>query len=123
MTVPNATALPVLHEIRHALRCFKNRGQETTIDLQSLPFAPGDEERLLSFLGDGEVTVQIDALGTTHIRESEFPGVWVIDHYNPDNQRIALQLEIAETPKILRSQWADVDEGLARLEQELRVME
>jgi hydrogenase-1 operon protein HyaF len=104
------------------LRFSPNWGR-TTIDLQSVPFAPGDQQRLLSFLGDGEVTVLIDALGKTHIRESEFPGVWIVDHYNPDNQRIALQIEVAESPKIMRAQSADVDAGLMRLEQELRVME
>jgi hydrogenase-1 operon protein HyaF len=123
MTLSNATALPVLHEIHHALQRFRDQGREVTIDLLSLPFGPGDLERLLSFLGEGEVTAQIDALGKSHIRECEFPGVWIVDHYNPDNQRIALHIEVAETPRILRSQGADIGEGLERLEQELRITE
>ncbi len=123
MTLSNETTLPVLHQIRHALLLLMEQKRETTIDLRALPFAPGEEERLLAFLGEGEVTVRMDALGKTRICESEFPGVWIVDHYNPDDQRIALQIEITEIPRILRSQRVDVDQGLGRLEQELRTME
>ena len=71
-------ALPILHEIRHGLRRLADSGESSRIDLQALPFGPGDEDRLLHFLGSGEVQAQINALGPTQISETVFPGVWLV---------------------------------------------
>ena len=43
-------------------------GEPTRIDLAALPFGPGDEKRLLGWLGRGEVSATIDALGPTRRR-------------------------------------------------------
>lgn len=109
-------ALPVLHEVRHALRRLVESGETTVIDLHSMPFGPGDEEDLLAALGTGEVAAQLDALGESRITETTYPGVWVVDHYNTHGKRIAFQIEITTVPSVLVAQAADMADGLQRLE-------
>ena len=42
-----------------------------------------------------------------------------MDHYNPEQVRIALQIEVTEVPTVLRSQREDVVDGLDRLAEQL----
>jgi hydrogenase-1 operon protein HyaF len=112
-------ALPILHEIRHALQRFAASGERTVIDLRAIPFGPGDEERLLEALGTGEVEATLNALGPTRVWETAFPGVWLVDHHNADDERLVLQVEIAAIPDILRAQPQDVLDGLATLDARL----
>jgi len=109
-------ALPILHEIRHGLHRLSGGGEPTLIDLHALPFGPGDEERLLELLGRGEVEADIDALGPTRVWETAFPGVWLVDHRNAQGERLALHIEIASVPEILRSQSEDIADALTRLD-------
>jgi hydrogenase-1 operon protein HyaF len=109
-------ALPILSEIRHALARLADGGEPTRIDLAALPFGPGDEERLMALLGEGEVTATVDALGPTHVRETRFPGVWIVDYANTDDQRVALHIEVAEVPQILCAQRADIADALTEVD-------
>jgi hydrogenase-1 operon protein HyaF len=108
--------LPLLHEVRHALERLLRTGESTTIDLRAIPFGPGDEERLLSLLGEGEVVATLDVLGRTTVRESRFSGVWIVDHYNSEAERIAFQLEVIEIPVLLRAQTEDMYQSLDALD-------
>ncbi|WP_260291592.1 hydrogenase expression/formation protein [Sedimenticola hydrogenitrophicus] len=108
--------LPLLHEVRHALERLLRTGESTIIDLRAIPFGPGDEERLLSLLGEGEVAATLDALGRTTVRESRFSGVWIVDHYNSEAERIAFQLEVIEIPALLRAQTEDMYQSLGALD-------
>jgi hydrogenase-1 operon protein HyaF len=112
-------ALPILGEIRHAVARLAETGEATRIDLASIPFGPGDEDRLLELLGRGEVQATVDALGPTRIWETRFPGVWLVDYANADDQRLALQIEVDEVPQILRTQPADLDDSLSALDARL----
>jgi hydrogenase-1 operon protein HyaF len=112
-------ALPILGEIRHAVARLAETGEATRIDLASIPFGPGDEDRLLELLGRGEVQATVDALGPTRIWETRFPGVWLVDYANADDQRLALQIEVDEVPQILRTQSADLDDSLSALDARL----
>jgi hydrogenase-1 operon protein HyaF len=109
-------ALPILHEIRHGLKRLVETGENTLIDLKAIPFGPGDEERLLSLLGRGEIEATLDALGPSRIRETSIPGVWVVDHRNADDERIALHIEITTVPEILRTQPQDLQDAVAALD-------
>jgi hydrogenase-1 operon protein HyaF len=109
-------ALPILQQIRFALRQLVESGETTVIDLRSIPFGPGDEERLLAALGQGEVAATVNALGPTRVVETAFPGVWLVDHRNTDDERLVLHVEITWVPEILRAQPDDVADGLAELE-------
>jgi hydrogenase-1 operon protein HyaF len=107
--------VPVLHEIRHALQVLADAGDPTIIDLTAMPFGPGDEERLLTALGEGEVVATVNAIGETRVRETAYPGVWLVEHRAPDEARIALHVEVAEVPFLLRTPREDMVDGLRRL--------
>ena len=111
---------PLLHEIRHALKRLANGEAGTTIDLKSLPLAPGEEERIEATLGTGEVRAEVDALGPTLIQETSYPGVWLTTHKNADDAVVARFIEVTYIPELLRSQPEDIDAGIDRLENELR---
>ncbi len=112
----HSNATPLMHEILHALHRLAGDGESTTIDLKALPFGPGDEEELLTQLGRGEIHVELDSLGRSLIHETAYSGVWLVDHRNADDQRIALQIEITPIPSILLAQSEDVRDAIARLE-------
>ncbi len=111
---------PLLHEIRHALTRLTSGEEGTTIDLKSLPLAPGEEERIEATLGTGEVRAEVDALGPTLIQETSYPGVWLITHKNADDAVVARFIEVTYIPELLRSQPEDIDAGIDRLANELR---
>ena len=110
---------PLLHEIRHALARLLDDDGHTVIDLRSLPLAPGEEERLLDELGQGEVYARLHALGPSEIIETRYPGVWVVVHFNNDNEVIGKVIEVCDTPDLLRSQQEDIRQGLEQLQSQL----
>lgn len=114
--VLTGNAQPILHEVLHALRRLSDTGEPTVIDLQSIPFAPGDEARLLDVLGQGEVEVRMHSLGETRIWESVYSGVWIVDHYNAEGERIAFHVEVSRVPAILQAQDEDIRDGVERLQ-------
>jgi len=109
-------ALPILHEIRHGLQRLDDLGETMLIDLHSMPFGPGDEDRLFALLGRGEVEARLEAFGTTEIWETAVPGTWVVDHRNAEGERIALHVEITTVPDILRTQPQDLRGAVAALD-------
>lgn len=114
---------PLLHEIRHALRRLTNGEEGTVIDLKRLPLAPGEEERIEKTLGKGEVRAQVDALGPTVVEETAYPGVWLTTHRNADEAVVARFIEVTRIPELLKSQPADIDAGIAKLESTLETEE
>lgn len=115
----SGNTVPLLHEIRHALQRFLDAGEETIIDLQSLPMGSADAAQLLDALGPGEVEVRLTALGKSSIRETGIPGVWFIEHFNPESQCIGKFIEVTAVPEILKSQREDIQAGLDRLSEHL----
>ena len=110
---------PLLHEIRHALVKLLADGGHTLIDLRSIPLAPGEEQKLLDKLGQGEVYAQLRALGSTNFVETRYPGVWVVEHFNSNDEVIGKFIEVCEIPDLLRSQQDDIREGLEQLQTQL----
>lgn len=110
---------PLLHEIRHALAQLLEQGDVAVIDLRSLPLAPGEEQHLLDELGHGEVHARLQALGPTEIYETRFPGVWVVVHYNNNDEVIGKFIEVCDIPGLLRSQPEDIQLGLEQLQAQL----
>jgi hydrogenase-1 operon protein HyaF len=111
---------PLLHEIRHALKRLADGEKGTTIDLRSLPLAPGEEERIEAALGEGEVLAELQALGPTLVKETSYPGVWLVTHRNADDVVIARMIEVTLMPEILMSQREDILRGINKLESELQ---
>jgi hydrogenase-1 operon protein HyaF len=111
---------PLLNEIRHALTHLLESGEAGIIDLRGIPLGPGEEEMLEQALGEGEVHATLTALGPSEIRESAYPGVWVVTHYNQDEEIIGKFVEITTIPELLLSQPEDMADGLQRLRDRLR---
>ncbi len=115
----HGNALPILHEILYAMQKLISEGESTTIDLRAIPFGPDDEQQLLKILGCGEIEARLNSLGTSEIWESKYQGVWIIEHKNTLDERIALQLEVTHVPKILHSQASDISDSISRLNDQL----
>jgi len=107
--------VPLLHEIRHGLARWLENGDTTTIDLRGIPMAPGEEARIIDTLGVGEVQARMSALGPSEITETRYPGVWLVTHYNGENEVIGKFIEVCDMPQILKAQTEDIREGLAQL--------
>jgi len=110
---------PLLHEIRHALVKLLDDGGNTVIDLRSLPLAPGEEQKLLDKLGQGEVYARLHALGPSEIVETRYPGGGVVVHFNYDNEVIGKFIEVCDMPRLLCSQQEDIRQGLEQLQTQL----
>jgi len=106
---------PLLHEIRHGLARLLENEAATIIDLRSIPMAPGEEARIIEALGTGEVQAHMSALGPSEIMETRFPGVWLVTHYNSENEVIGKYIEVCDMPQILKAQVEDIRAGLAQL--------
>ncbi len=107
--------LPVLHQICHATDKLIQHNSETLIDLNAMPFAPGEKERLKATLGRGEISIQLNVLGRSELYETQYAGVWWIEHYNSNDNLMAQLIEINWLPAIARSQAEDVHAGLHKM--------
>lgn len=110
---------PLLYEIRHALTELAERGHAHIIDMKALPLTGGDLDAILTALGEGEVRAELGSLGRSEIRETSYPGVWLVTHFDEQGDVKARFIEITRMPAILESQASDIAEGLARLESAL----
>jgi hydrogenase-1 operon protein HyaF len=111
---------PILHEIRHALKELITTEKKRVIDLRSIPLAPGEEEQIIQKLGCGEVQVQLDALGKSEIYETNYKGVWLVTHFNSEDNILGRFIEVTLIPEIIKSQQEDIQESLEQLETELK---
>jgi hydrogenase-1 operon protein HyaF len=118
-TLARDNAWPILHEVRHAVDRLLQTGEGTVIDLRSLPFGATDLEYLLSELGTGELECRLEAFGKSLIRETAYPGVWVVEHFNVADNPIGRFIEVTYVPSILKSDPTDVRSALDRLTERL----
>ena len=107
--------LPLLHEIKHGLDSLIETGKTSIIDLRSIPLAPGEEDKIMNTLGHGEVHAQLNALGLSEVIETQYTGVWIITHFNDENQIISRFIEVTTMPEILCSQTEDIMAAYSRL--------
>ena len=107
---------PLLQEVAEALRQLSVTGQGTTIDLSAMPFSTQDEADLRAHLGEGEVSATVNAFGPTLVQETALPGVWLVEHKDTDERRLAMHLEVAQVPSILVTPIEDIVDGLAVLD-------
>ena len=106
---------PLLNEIKHALDNLIETGHTTIIDLRSIPLAPGEEDKILNTLGQGEVKAQLNALGLSEVIETQYAGVWTVTHYNDEHEIISRFIEVTTMPEILCSQTEDIMAAYSRL--------
>ena len=117
--VVTGNVMPILHQVRHALHDLLETGKAEVIDLRSIPMGPGEEDRLAEALGKGEVEVRMSALGPSEIIETRYPGVWLVTHFNNDNEIIGKFIEICAIPDLVMAQDEDIRAGLVQLNEQL----
>ena len=100
--------MPLLHEVKHAFNKLIESGETTVIDLRSIPLAPGEEDRILQTLGVGEIQAKLNALGPSEITETRYAGIWIVTHYNDEEDIIGRFIEVTMMPEILCSQREDM---------------
>jgi len=106
---------PILHQIRHALEKLLTHQEASAIDLNAMPFAPGEKDKLKETLGEGEIKSQLNVLGRSEIYETQYAGVWWIEHYNSHDNVMGQLIEITWLPELLKSQPEDVEDALSEL--------
>lgn len=121
-TFASGNVEPLLHEVGHALQRLAELGQASIIDLRGVPLAPGEEDRILEFLGEGEVRAQFEANGLSTVNESRFPGVWVVTHHDAAGDIMSRLIEITRTPEILSSQVEELRDSCERFALAVRFM-
>lgn len=112
-----------MHEIHHALQELVAHGTHGMVDVHSRPLSAEELAQLDEFLGEGEIDLTLNVLGTTRVRESGYAGVWHIEHFDGNDQRVGYFIEIGHIPEILRSQCDDIKEGLATMTGVLELVE
>ncbi len=60
----------VLAEIKFALQQLLEQKKSHCIDFRAMPWSPGEEEKLEQYLGRGEISVQLNALGKSTFYET-----------------------------------------------------
>lgn len=110
-----ATAQAILAELETSLQALLASGREHSIDVRSLPLAPGELEYLKETLGEGEVRVEVVALGASRVVETRIHGVWWVTHRNTLDDVMAEFIEVSFCPDIIRAQRDDVRESLEAL--------
>ena len=110
-----ATAQAILAELETSLQALLASGREHSIDVRSLPLAPGELEYLKETLGEGEVRVEVVALGSSRVVETRIHGVWWVTHRNTLDDIMAEFIEVSFCPDLIRAQRDDVRESLEAL--------
>ena len=104
-----ALAKTLLHEIHEMLKTLLETGVNGILDLRSLPTL-GEEgyQFLKEKLGLGEISAVIHSFGRSEIKETTYPGIWWVTHYNQDDEILTEQIEVNYLPEILKSPRDDV---------------
>jgi hydrogenase-1 operon protein HyaF len=102
-------------EIGDLLRRLLDQGEQGAIDLLGLPLSPSCVAALEQRLGQGEITAVLDAAGRSELRETGFPGVWWTRHADEKGRVVAMLIEVAFVPEILRANIGDIALGCERL--------
>lgn len=118
-TVGGGMVDSLLREIAEHLQRFVAKGDAGGVDLRSLPLTVPDLSELKSRLGAGGVTAEVQAFGLSTVRETSFPGVWWVTHFNEAGEVIADLVEICAVPAIVQAPQEDAAAGLARLQRAL----
>ncbi len=121
IAAPTTGMVPaVLHELLDHLRLLAEKGTTHVIDLSGLPMSDHDREELKSRLGEGEINIELSALGRSRINETRYNGIWWISHYSGDGNLVAELIEIAAVPEIVRSHPDDIRQSIEELSRNIQ---
>lgn len=112
----SGNAPPLLHELAQQLRQLLDSDVSSAIDLGALPLTPGDLAWLKERLGQGEISITLQANGESTLAETACPGIWWVTHRNEKGVVGSEFLEVAYVPALVKAHPGDVELGLERLE-------
>lgn len=105
----------VVSEIKFALKQLLEQKKSHVIDLRAMPWSPGEEEKLENYLGQGEIQVELNALGRSTFIETRFSGVWIVSHFSEEGEAVGKFIEVTYLPDMIFSQTDDIRAGLEQL--------
>jgi len=105
----------ILRELEAALHALLDHGTRHVIDLSAMPLSARDRQALERTLGEGELRMDLQALGHSRIRESSLPGIWWLRHEGPDGRLLAEHIEVATVPAIVAAHADDLATTRIRL--------
>lgn len=97
----------LLVEISGLMKNLATRNISGSIDLLGLPLSPACVALLERRLGTGEISVTLTAAGKSEIFETSFSGVWWSRHADETGRIVAMLIDVAFLPEILK---ADIDD-------------
>jgi hydrogenase-1 operon protein HyaF len=110
----------ILHQARSGLAALVGRDGASVIDLATLSAA--EIAALDAALGRGEVSARVAACGEVRLHETQFAGLWRVDHLGPGGTAVTARfIEITLAPTLLCTPREDAAAGLAALERRLGV--
>ena len=92
------------------------------ISLRNLPMTDADRQQLEELLGRGEVRADLEVSGHSEVWETGYPGVWWVQHQDPDGTLACEEISITPIPEILLTHPVDMQTAASRLERELLAM-
>lgn len=101
----------VLVEIATLLDRVAAGGEPGAIDLRSLPISPSEHLQLADALGQGELTITLEAEGRSTLRETGIRGVWWNEYRDPNDEVVAVFIEVAKVPAIVPAEPGDLQSG------------
>lgn len=104
----NPMVQALLVELSTKLAALARGEQVDNIDLRRLPLPPGGLEAMRRWLGKGEVSATVSALGTTTVQETATAGIWWVSQAKASGEPIGDTLEIAECPALLVTHADDI---------------
>jgi hydrogenase-1 operon protein HyaF len=109
-------APPLLRELLEMVSRLLETGEASAIDLSALPLTPADLDWLRDKLGEGEITVTLQASGESTLAETACPGVWWVTHRNEQGAVTSQFIEVAFVPELVKAHPQDVALGRETLE-------
>jgi len=105
----------LLMEVADLLRTLIADGRGGSIDLLGLPLSAACLAEVEARLGDGEICARLNVSGESVVRETSIAGVWWVRHADEAGNVVALLIEVAAVPEILKASRVDMERGLRRL--------
>lgn len=112
----SGNARPLLMEVVDRVRHLAQSGETSAIDLSAMPLTQADKDWLKAQLGHGEISVNLEAEGTSTLEETACPGLWWITHRDAVGRVLVELLEITPVPDLVRAHPEDIKLGLEYLE-------
>jgi len=109
-------APPLLRELVELVRRLLETGEPSAIDLSALPLTPADLNWLREKLGNGEISVTLQASGESTLEETACPGVWWVTHHNEQGAVTSQFIEVTFVPELVKAHPRDVAIGRESLE-------